>query len=104
MGAFIVALIVCGGLFYLHIAKRGKRFVRAYAYIETLEYYKDTGDDEAKVVNMANQTAINGTLTKLSDPDLDNRLIHRAKSYAQHAYGGKQLPVIEEAIQKGFLG
>lgn len=104
MGAFFIILLIFVALLYLHTLKRGKRFVRAYAYMELLEFYTESGDSEDKVVNMANRSAINGTLTKLSDPDSDNRLIHRAKAYARYAYGGKQLPVIEEAIRKGFLG
>lgn len=37
-----------------------------------------------------------------SDPDYDQRLIQMATDFSNENFGGKQLPVIQEAKNKGF--
>lgn len=97
-------VLACVAFVIFNNIKRGKRFIRAYVYIETLDGYIEMGNSEDKAINLANELALKGTLSKYSNADADNVLIHSAKAYANQFHDGRQLPVIKEAIRKGFLG
>ena len=74
----------------------GLTFVRAYAYLINLEDYGNS-------VEQSNLFAIE-VFASGSNPDTDRKMILGASNYIKENTGGKQLPVIEEARAKGFLG
>lgn len=78
-------------------AERGKTFVRAYYFLESL----DSGG--ADTTETANRIA-SSLFEAWSDPDVDNRAIRRAAAYAKQNHNGNQLPTIEEARARGFTG
>lgn len=74
-------------------SNRGKTFVRAYFFLESLDL-GDTPEEANKIVRTL--------FSSVSDPDSDGRIIRRAAAYAKQHHGGNQLPVIAEAKSKGF--
>jgi hypothetical protein len=95
MEAFILALVVAAKVWH-HSIQRGKRFVRAFAFLDHL----DMGDDVAT----ANACANSMVFTRDSNPDADRMLILRAKAFADQYSRGKQIPVISLARSRGFDG
>lgn len=87
-----VLVIGIGYFFFKKNAARGVRFVRAHEFLIAL----DTGES----IESANEIA-QFTMSKYDTTD-QNAAIISAKSYANQHYGGKQLPVIAEALRKGF--
>ncbi|MAN99084.1 hypothetical protein [uncultured Roseovarius sp.] len=79
-----------------HNAERGKIFVKAYYFLEVLE-------DEGETPERANRIA-STLFDAWSDPEIDNRIIRRATTYAKENHGGNQLPIIQQARAKGFAG
>ena len=75
---------------------RGLTFVRAYAYLINLEDY---GNSVEQSNLFAREVCASG-----SNPDTDRQMMVGASNYIKEKTGGKQLPVIEEARAKGFLG
>lgn len=74
---------------------RGKRFVNAYIFIDWLEK-GHSAEDANNIARLFGGPH--------ADPDLDSREIQRAKAFSAQNFGGKQLPVIQAAIEKGFKG
>jgi len=99
-----LVIVLAVGIFYYFNIKRGKRFVRAYAYILHYDDSMERGERKAEAQQYANSIALKLTLTKLSDPEMDNFTIRQAKAYAADYFNGKQLPVIDKARSMGFLG
>ncbi|MEX1035651.1 MAG: hypothetical protein WDZ54_06815 [Sneathiella sp.] len=91
----IIALIIGGYFFFKKNTERGKRFVRAYTFLMQI--------DDGGNVDEANSIAA-FVFSEHSNPDSDSRTIGLARSYAAAVHGGKQLPVIAEARNKGFKG
>lgn len=90
-------LLVCAsGIFFVrgNIA-RGRRFVRAYIFLNALEM--GCSVEEANAVAAF-------AFTKYADAFEDHRSTLWAKQYSRVLHGGKQLPVIAEARVKGFEG
>lgn len=81
--------------------ERGKRFVRAHYFLMKL--------DSGESVEEANRLA-KFILTEYLNADENHQAIMRANAYtrayayAREKYNGKQLPVIAEAISRGFEG
>jgi hypothetical protein len=85
----MVLLAAVGGYFFLkHLTERGKNTVRAYLYLSAIS--------ERYSVEEANQIA--GVHIDSGSP----QTIRNAKLYAQVLYGGKQLPMIEDAKRQGL--
>ena len=81
--------------FFWRNQKRSKRFVRAVDYLRML--------DAGSAIEEANSMS-SLLLSKQSDPDTDNRAINTAIAFCDAQFGGKQLPIIKLAKQKGFEG
>lgn len=98
MEAILILALLGAGLFWFfkRNTESGRRFVRAYLFLELLE--------SGSSVQEANSVAKRMYFSKYSDGDADTRAIHRARAYAAHAHAGKQLPVIAMAVAKGFQG
>lgn len=77
--------------------ERGKTFVRAYYFLETLEAGAGFTPEQAN--NVASSL-----FEEWSDPDVDNKVIRRAMACAKQQHGSNQLPIIAEAREKGYLG
>lgn len=73
--------------------------MKAYYFLEALEL--DGGGADS--IETANDLSL-GLFESWSDSDLDNRAIKRAIAYAKQNHNGNQMPVINEARAKGFLG
>ncbi|MEP3347686.1 MAG: hypothetical protein ABJN34_04880 [Litoreibacter sp.] len=78
-------------------AERGRTYVRAYYYLESLE---SGGADSPETANRISSSLFE----PWSDPDVDNRVIRRAMAYAKQQHGGNQLPIIAQAREQGFKG
>ena len=81
-------------IFFRANTKRGKNFVRAYYFLLCLDNGKST--QEANV--LARQIA-----TAKSNPDYDRNLIQMASKFSKENFNGKQLPIINLAVAKGYL-
>jgi hypothetical protein len=93
----LVILIVLGAAaFWWMNVRRGRRFVRAFAFLDHL----DLGDDVAT----ANRCVSSMVFTRYSDPDADRTLMVRALGFAAQHTDGRQLPIIALARAKGFAG
>lgn len=90
MEMIVVVLLagVAGYFFLRHVTERGKNTVRAYLYLSAI--------NEQYSVEEANQIA--GVNIDSGSP----QTIRNAKLYAQVRYGGKQLPMIEDAKRQGL--
>lgn len=95
MLALIVLAAIATVAFLIFSQKRASLFVRAYLYLISLE--EGLSSEDANRVAMTFRS-------KPSDADQDNRVLHAAKLYARVKFGGKQIPVIDLARRKGFLG
>lgn len=90
----VIAIVIAGYFLFKSNTERGKRFVRAFVFLESL--------NSGGSVETSNGAA---EFTFSEYDNLDNGIaIRGAKRYANSQYGGKQLPVIREAIEKGFVG
>lgn len=78
-------------------AERGKTFVRAYFFLETLE--AGVGFTPEQANNVASSL-----FEEWSDPDVDNKVIRRAMASVKQKHGNNQLLLISEARKKGYLG
>lgn len=92
---WVVVLILGGYFFFKKNTERGQRFVRAYVFLVQINHENTVAE--------ANEAAA-FPFTQYSDTDSDNLTIRLAQAYAAELHGGKQLPVIEEARNKGFRG
>ena len=92
---YIVRVVGAVVALYWRSVRRGKTFVRAVDYLVMLDGGASVGE-----ANQLSQTL----LTKHSNPDADNRAIHRANAVAAAQTGGKQRPLIAKAKSKGFVG
>lgn len=79
--------------FKFEFRRRGKRFVRAFLFLEAL----DCGEDIESANNLAKMAFRHSHLI-----DLDRSAIERATVTKDRFFGGRQLPVISLAIEKGF--
>ena len=93
---FYIAIILCifGWLFFRANTRRGVNFVRSYYFLLCL--------DEGKTLEEANYLA-RRILTRNSNSDDDNQLMQKASDFSKESFNGKQLPIINEAILKGFI-
>ena len=91
---FVLILIVIVVAIWWESVRRGRRFVRAFAFLTHL----DDGDD----VTTANRCATSMVFTRHSDPDADRSMALRAQEFARAHTNGKQLPIIALARSKGF--
>ena len=91
----IITSIVGLGIFFLHkqALRRGKRFVRAYHFLTQL----DAGCD----IDSANQSA-HTILRTRSDMASHHDIVMAANRHIAIYFGGKQLPLINLALRKGF--
>lgn len=93
----IILLILLGvagyALFKWRMAKRGMRFVRAFAFLDHMDCGASVDEANGFVLRM---------FTAQSNPDVDQSIILRAAGFVQS--GGKQLPVIGLARSRGFIG
>lgn len=103
MAVVILLIVVVGVLYYMNI-RRGKRFVRSAVFLMEHELGIKNGLSKKEAVDKANHMALLVIFGKGSDPAKDRHAIEVSKLYAEECYEGKQLPVIEEARNKGFLG
>jgi hypothetical protein len=103
MGYLLAFAVIIGFFFYSNV-KRGKRFVRAFVFINYFELNMDEGMSKEKAIIEANNMAIRMTFSKHSDPSMDRREAERARDYAATYFEGKQVPVISKARDMGFLG
>jgi hypothetical protein len=85
--AIAVFLLVRSGL------TRGRNFVRAFIFLDSLE--AGASVDEAN--NFARMAFTNRKFR-----DLDERAIKRANLARVGRYGGRQLPIIKEAKERGY--
>jgi len=92
--AFLLVSIA-GFLLWRHVNKRGKNFVRAVEYLTAL--------DHGLLPEEANRLASH-LFTLRSDPDADRRAIDRATSLAGTHTCGRQMPFIQAARAKGYVG
>lgn len=92
----LIGLFKVVGIHVNSIGSRGLTFVRAYAY---LIYLEDYGNSVEQSNLFAREVCASG-----SNPDTDRQMMVGASNYIKEKTGGKQLPVIEEARAKGFLG
>lgn len=73
--------------------RRGQRFVRAVHYLDMLDNGANPDEANGKVARL---------FTKHSTPDADVAAIRYAMDKADRMTGGKQLPWINEARERGF--
>ena len=73
--------------------RRGQRFVRAVHYLDMLANGANPDEANGKVARL---------FTKHSTPDADVSAIRFAMDKADRMTGGKQLPWINEARERGF--
>lgn len=91
---WIVAMLVVGAFALWHGNKRrGQRFVRAVHYLDLLDNGANADEANGKVARM---------FTKHSTPDADVAVTRYAMDKADRMTGGKQLPWIHEARERGF--
>ena len=74
---------------------RGKTFVRAYYFLISVEDYGES-------IESANMLAAT-ICSSGSDPNFDHQVILGAKNHIEKYHNGRQMPVIEEAMAKGFV-
>lgn len=91
---WIVAILVLAvvALWYAN-KRRGQRFVRAVHYLDLLDSGISADEANGKVARL---------FSKHSTPQADVAAIEIATERANRFTGGKQLPWIDEARQKGF--
>jgi hypothetical protein len=95
MELLIIAACIAGAFWFRqNVRERGKRFVRAVEFMEHLKIGKS-----ADYANFA--TAL--MFSRVSDPDADRAAIENAMHVSKAYFGGKQLPIIEAARQRGFM-
>lgn len=82
--------------------RRGKTFVKAYYFLEALEFEALEGGTTDSVETANDISA--SLFESWSDPDADNQTIRRAMAYAKQHHDGNQIPVIEAARARGFNG
>lgn len=91
----LIVVVLVGGILFWWSVRRGRLFVRSVGYLNLLQ----SGFSEMEANDFVFKL-----FTKRSKPSIDDEATKRAKSFANREYGGKQLPIINLARNKGFIG